>query len=203
MIPTDRPRVDPTVADGNDGRMGVRRPGTRRNRRLVGGVLAGLLLLLAAGASLAVLTLGRDVLGDDEAPPVSTAEAGFAVAFGPRLRAAHEQATVLVALAEERSRNLLAINAEQRRMEERLAAADGAIGGTPPAAFAEAVGSYRRGAAAVRRAMDEAQAGFLRFDWDRVARATDVLTEGTAELAAADALVARTGDRSPTASSER
>lgn len=108
---------------------------------------------------------------------------GYASALAPRLSAAADQAAALAALGERRSRNLLEIRSAQSRMEETLAAVDTiAAAGPPPASAVSAVASYRSGAALVRDAMDEAQAGFLQFDWDRVATAYEDLDAGAAQL---------------------
>ena len=110
--------------------------------------------------------------------------------MAPRLRAAAAGAAELVALGESRSRNLLTIRAAQRRMDDRLAAVDALLAAGPtPARFAPALDAYHSGATAVRRAMAEAQAGFLRLDWDRVARATDLLADAAAALDRAAAIL--------------
>lgn len=110
--------------------------------------------------------------------------------FGTLLDAAVEQARVLVRLGQTRSRNLLAIAAERGRMEARLAEIDALLarGELPPVA-APAVAAYRDGAAAIRAAMAEAEAGFLRLDWGRVGEAVARLEEGTVALARARDLV--------------
>ena len=127
---------------------------------------------------------GDDVPAIASPPPrLSDAEATFYADLAPRLRAAAEQAQALVDLGEGRSRNLLAIRAEQRRMDDRLGAVDAiAAARAAPDRFAPALAVYRDGARTVRTAIDEAEAGFLRLDWDRVARATESMAQGAFEL---------------------
>lgn len=108
---------------------------------------------------------------------------GYASALAPRLAAVADQAAELAALGERRSRNLFELRSAQSRMEETLAAVDTIAGAGPlPASAVSAVASYRTGAALVRDAMAEAQAGFLRFDWDRVAKAYAEMDAGAAQL---------------------
>lgn len=116
------------------------------------------------------------------------AEAAAYRALAPRLREAADQTRTLVAMGEERERNLLAIRREQGETEERLAAVD-ALAGAAPARFVPVAERYAEGARAVRRAMAEAQAGFVRLDWDRVARATELMDRGAGEIERAAALL--------------
>ena len=115
-------------------------------------------------------------------------DADSAALFGQRVADAALEAQALVALGESRSRNLFAITSAQGRMEDKLAAAD-ALAAALPASPGEApaLAAYRGGATAVRAAMDDAQAAFLRLDWERVARAYDRLESGTARLTEAAA----------------
>lgn len=93
-------------------------------------------------------------------------------------------------MGESRERNLLRIRAGQEAMTASLAAADAWLAMHPPAASDDlAIATYRNGAAAIRKAMAEAQAGFLRFDFDRVARATATLNAGAVELALASEIL--------------
>lgn len=111
------------------------------------------------------------------------AEADYYEALAPRLERAALGAGALVAIGERRSRNLLEIRAAQDRMDESLDALDLLLANRPPPTrFARSVETYRDGSAAVREAMSEARAAFLRFDWDRVAAAYEVAGEGAATL---------------------
>jgi len=107
----------------------------------------------------------------------------FRAGFLPLLHDAVARASVLVAMGESRERNLLRIRAGQEGMTTALSSADVWLETHPaPAVDEPAMAAYREGAAAIRLAMQEAQAGFLRFDFDRVARATETLREGTTAL---------------------
>ncbi|HEU5433384.1 MAG TPA: hypothetical protein VFU81_17090, partial [Thermomicrobiales bacterium] len=106
--------------------------------------------------------------------------------------AADGTARRLTAMGAQKSRNLLAIRAAQREMIGRLDAADAFLRQHPaPPAGAGAAAAYRDGAARIRAAMDDALAGFLRFDWDRVRRATAEMTAGEGALAGALAAIDR------------
>ncbi|HET7092208.1 MAG TPA: hypothetical protein VFI22_01990, partial [Thermomicrobiales bacterium] len=59
--------------------------------------------------------------------------------------------------------------------------------------------AYRDGAVRIRMAMDDAFAGFIRFDWQRVRRATAEMTAGEAALAEALARLDRIAAASPVA----
>jgi len=143
--------------------------------------LAGVALLAALAVAAAFLTARAEI---PAARRVTTAEGDASAAqLRRRVAEAAVEARALAELGERRSRNLFAIRAAQRRMEEKLAAADAAtasLAGSDP--DAAALAAYRAGAADVRTAMDEAQAGFLRLDWDRVAEAYDRMESGAARL---------------------
>lgn len=112
-----------------------------------------------------------------------TAEAAYYEALAPRLDRAALDADALVEIGNRRSRNLLEIRAAQDRMDESLDALDLLLAKRPPPPrFASSVGAYRHGSTSVREAMTEAQAAFLRFDWDRVAAAYDRAGNGAAAL---------------------
>jgi hypothetical protein len=147
------------------------------NRTALAGVA-----LLSALAVVAVFLTARAEIPAARRVTTPGADASAAQLRG-RVAEAAAEARALVELGERRSRNLFAIRSAQRRMEEKLAAADAAIAfladSDPDAA---ALAAYRAGAADVRAAMDEAQAGFLRLDWDRVAEAYDRMESGAARL---------------------
>lgn len=102
--------------------------------------------------------------------------------FLPLLQRASEQADHLVALGMSRERNLLRIYAEQSTMLSALADADAWLAAHPANQDDPATVAYHAGAADIRSAMEEAQAGFLRFDFERVARANDTLQAGARSL---------------------
>lgn len=103
-------------------------------------------------------------------------------AFRPLLQRASTQADVLAALGEEKERNLIRIRTEQNAMVAALADADAWVAANPGSESEPAVAAYRAGTDAIRAAMDEAQAGFLSFDFDRVSRAYITLDAGAAAL---------------------
>lgn len=110
-------------------------------------------------------------------------EASFFGAVSPRLTRASLDAAALAEIGERRSRNLLEIRAAQAQMNQSLDDLDGFLAARPPPPrFASSLTTYRQGATAVRDAMDEAEAGFVRFDWDRVAVAYDLVETGAARL---------------------
>jgi hypothetical protein len=139
-------------------------------------------------------------------PPAAlpAADAAQYASLAPPLRDAVAEARSLVALGERKSRNLLEIRAAQGRTSDLLDEIDELLRARPIAErFVGAVQAYRRGAAAVRQAMKDAQTGFVRLDWDRVARATAVMGQGASELGrASDLLDAAAGTASATPSPE-
>jgi high-affinity K+ transport system ATPase subunit B len=143
----------------------------------------GLLVLLAVATVVLGASASRPIA---PTPPNAGGDAGSTTGLGARIADAATEARGLVALGERRSRNLLEIRAAQRRMEEKLAAVD-ALTAARSASDADvaALAEYRRGATDVRDAMAEAQAGLLRFDWDRVARAYRRMGSGAEHLASA------------------
>ncbi|HEU0115392.1 MAG TPA: hypothetical protein VFQ80_11980 [Thermomicrobiales bacterium] len=148
-------------------------------------------------ASPAILPAGLDAGTPVVAAP---ADIAWSAAFQPTVRAADDTARRLVAMGAQRSRNLLAIRAAQREMIGRLAAADGflRLHPAPPSGAATAAElAYRDGAVRIRAAMDDALAGFIRFDWQRVRRATAEMTAGETSLAAALATLDRLAAATP------
>jgi len=173
-------------------------------RRRIGLVLAAALLVLVL-AALAWALWPRAVEAPAPTAPAASpgaalppAEAAAYRALAPRLRAAAVQARALVAMGQARERNLLTIRREQDETEERLAAVDALLPSAPPR-FAAALTAYDGGAAAVRRAMGEAQTGFLRLDWDRVARATELMARGAGEIERAAGLLDAAAGATPAA----
>lgn len=110
-------------------------------------------------------------------------EASFYEEVSPRLTRASLEAAALAEIGERRSRNLLEIRSAQDRMDQSLDDLDALLATRPPPPrFASSLANYREGAGTVRAAMDEAQAGFVRFDWDRVGAAYDLVETGGATL---------------------
>ena len=161
-----------------------------------------LLLLLTAATILASSRPGLSsrplqVLTPPAAPPET--EALYAQELETRLGTAAAEARSLVDLAERRSRNLLEIRAAQRRMEDKLDAVDAFASAHPtPAPFASTLDNYRSGANSIRAAMAEAQSGFLRLDWERVASAYDQLATGADRLRDAHEQLVRSQAAAPT-----
>lgn len=121
----------------------------------------------------------------------ATAETGYRKALAPRFERAALDADALVEIGERRSRNLLEIRAAQNRMSNSLAAIDLLLAnGPPPKGLQTSISGYREGAEAMREAMTEAQAGFVRLDWDRVAAAYERAETGAAALHRAERLLA-------------
>lgn len=146
---------------------------------------AGVALLRNAAAPATVTPLAPSPAIATPALATSSAE------FLPLLERAAAEANALVSLGDSRERNLFRIRAAQAAMSAALADTDAWLAAHPPAAENEAaVVSYRDGAASIREAMTEAQAGFLRLDFERVARATETMREGEAALRHAIALLA-------------
>ncbi len=156
-------------------------------------VATGLLIVVLTGAGLfggldRVSRPGGELSPPRQSasPPGAAPEAGFRAGFTLLLEQAIADARVLVATGEARDRNLLRIRAQQEAMLGSLSAADAWLDANPaPARVVPAVAAYREGATAIRAAMDEAQAGFLRFDFGRVARATETMGRGEAALSRA------------------
>ena len=117
------------------------------------------------------------------AVPLTKGEQRYYAAVAPLYRDVAAETRALAHLGAERSRNLLVILRGQDRVDTLLDEIDAyhSAHGVPDR-FAAAGQSYRDGSARAREAMVEAQEGFRRFDWDRVARATTVFEAGAAAL---------------------
>lgn len=156
-----------------------------RSIRLLFGLIA--MALITAG----VIVWVKGGLPASFAQPAATGyeatatgdDAETMAAFAAHLTADAALAADLVTLGETKSRNLLEITRQQRQMGRLLDATDSFLEASPlPAEADQAVTLYRQGAAAIRTAMAEAQAGFVRFDWERVREATAELPAGEAAL---------------------
>lgn len=153
------------------------------------GLIAGVVVLLG----LAGVTI---MLSTQSAPPVvptvvatpptlSEEERAFYDAVSPELRAAAAEARQLTTRGEERDRNLFAIRAGQGRLRDHLAALDEQFAAPVPERFAPVVAMYELAAGDIRTSMNQAEAAFMRFDWDAVGAATELMAGGTAQLEAA------------------
>lgn len=149
-----------------------------------GSIIIALLVLLGIAAGMGVTPRPEHAsVATPQARVASPASGGFAAGFRPLLARAAAEAEALVEMGEARERNLLRIRAGQNAMHEALGAADGWLAEQPPApGDVPAVEAYQEGATSIRTAMNEAQAGFLRLDFDRVARSTETMREGAALL---------------------
>ncbi|MFM9108097.1 MAG: hypothetical protein ACKOWF_15525 [Chloroflexota bacterium] len=106
--------------------------------------------------------------------------------FGRALSGASDQARELFKLGERKSRDIPDILNEQQKMGDRLAEIDALVAsGSLPPELQPAVDAYSRGAADVREAIENAQAGFSRLDWERVKRATEQMGRGLDSLSEA------------------
>lgn len=160
-------------------------------------------LVLIFGVALAALALDRGWLSDAEveegtpppsAPELTAEERAYYDYAAPRLRELAAQARELARLGEEKSRNILEIQARGRRLEELIdeIAAYGREHGIP-ARFTGVAAGFAEGARLTRQAMEESQGGFRTFDWDRVARAVPVFLDGADRLDEAAAELERLG----------
>lgn len=162
----------------------------QRGRRLVV-VLAVLAVVAAAGyAYLAARPTTAPLDQSLATPPdevrLSPAETAFFAYVAPRLHALAGETHALADLGQKKSRNLLQLQSHGERATAlaREITAFGTERGVPPR-FASAHTAFRAGAAQTVRGMTEARQGFVRFDWDRVAKATDIFVDGAATLDAA------------------
>ncbi len=115
-------------------------------------------------------------------PSLTGEERAFYEAVSPELRAAAAEARQLTTKGEERDRNLFAIRAGQGRLRDHLAALDEHFAGAVPERFAPVVATYKLAVVDIRASMSQAEGAFLRFDWDAVAAATELMAKGTAQL---------------------
>lgn len=148
-------------------------------------------LAIALAAGLATASVLVSTTPRAERPPPETTDAPTALTptesdfyrnVAPRLSQASRDADTLVEIGRRRSRNLLEIRDAQDRMDQTMKGIDAALGRDTPPLFRPTLATYRGSTVAIREAMDEAQAGFLRFDWDRVAAAYKLAETGAADL---------------------
>lgn len=151
-------------------------------------------ILIFAGALVLIDALARFLTGSSpslvdeqiQTPPASTPaplDPELREEFASLLYEAAKDARVLVELGETKDRNLFRIRSSQSAMQRSLDDTDAWLERHARDQMdAKAVAAYRDGASLVRTAMVEAQAGFLRLDFDRVARATVSMREGEDRL---------------------
>jgi hypothetical protein len=158
------------------------------SRSRIGLIIGVVVLLGLAGATI--------LLSTQSAPPVVPAavasppsltgeERAFYESVSPELRAAAAEARQLTTKGEQRDRNLFAIRAGQGRLRDHLAVLDQSFAATVPERFAPVVAMYKLAVVDIRASMSQAEAAFLRFDWDAVGAATELMANGTAQLEAA------------------
>lgn len=169
-----------------------------RRRRLV--VTAVLLCLVAAAAYVSVKGLRTSSI-DAGTPPASVPELSaderaYYEFVAPRLLDLSAQSQALGNAAAAKSRNLLDIQARGDRVRTLVRELDGYTDqvGTP-ARFAAATVAYRAGAEYALVAMREAQQGFLRLDWDRVAASVPTFAAGTDQFNVAVNEIEKAGSR--------
>ncbi len=129
-------------------------------------------------------------------PALTADERAYYDFVAPRLRELSAETHALRDAAASKSRNLVDIRVRGERVRTLVREINGYIekAGTP-ARFAVAAVAYRAGAEDAVVAMREAQQGFLRLDWDRVATAVPRFSDGTEQFDAAIAEIERTGSR--------
>jgi hypothetical protein len=150
-------------------------------------VLALLGLLTASALLVTALRPGTSPVAVPRAI-ATPGDSSFRGAFRPFLDRATAQARELVTMGDARERNLLRLRAGQDAMNAALDEADAWLAAhPPPVSDAAAIDAYRDGAKHIRTAMAEAQAGFLRLDFARVAAATVTMRSGLAALERASA----------------
>lgn len=159
------------------------------SRSCLGLIIGAVVLLGLAGVTLLLVTQSAPPPVTPAAatspPSLSGEERAFYATVSPELRAAAAEARHLTTQGEERNRNLFAIRAGQGRLRDHLAALDTSFAATVPERFAPVVALYQPAVTEIRASMSQAESAFLRFDWDAVGVATEVMASGTAQLEAA------------------
>jgi hypothetical protein len=180
-----------------------------RNRRRIRLAALTASVTIALGLFGAAIALDLGWLGNSDvdsgtplpaAPQLTTDEQAYYAYVAPRLRELAAQARELARLGEEKSRDIFEIRARGERLDDLIdeIAAYGRDHGIPPRFSGPAAG-FAEGARLVRQAMNESQAGFTRFDWDRVAAAVPVFLDGADRLDAAAAELEALGGATPAA----
>ena len=163
----------------------------RRKRQSVAvALIAAVVLVLAV-----VVWREQDALFGEEvdpgtprpaAPSLTTEEVAFYEFVAPRLRAVTAEAQKLAELGRKKSRNVVELQRRGDRIGDISQQVDNYVTSRPVSAvFAPGVQRYETGIAAVRRATEESRSAFVTFDWDRVARAVELMESGVVDLTAA------------------
>jgi hypothetical protein len=159
-----------------------------RQRWTVLAAVAALLLLILGGAA---WWKRDDLIGetiDPGTPPpaarsLNVEETAFYAYVAPRLRVVSAEAQELAALGRARSRNLVELQRRGERVGDASRQIDEyVVAHGVPSRFTAAQERYTSGIAAVRRAIEESRSAFVTFDWDRVARAVQVMESGADNL---------------------
>lgn len=110
-------------------------------------------------------------------------ERAFYEYVGPRLRAVTAESEVLVSLGQARSRNVIELRRRGDRVNDISTQIDSRIESSGvPERFVVAMNAYKTGIEAVRTAEAATRSALRSFDWDAIARAVDVMAQGTREL---------------------
>ena len=168
-------------------RLGSRTRGRRPDPVIVVAVLVGMWVAVAA------VGWSRPATLEPAAPApaaLTAAEADFYDYVAPRLAALVREGRELAALGDRRSRNLLAIQRGQRRVEALLDEVDayGTATVVPPR-FAAALTAYDGAATDLRASIAAARQGVVGFDWAAVGRATVAFGAAVEAMSRAAALL--------------
>ena len=178
-------------------------------RRRWRAAILGTAAVILAGVLLLATPVGNRLLPDDElavgtavpADTLAAQEAAFYEYVAPRLTALAGETAELARMGAEKDRNLFAFQSRGEALTELLDEVDAYLVANPsPVRLAAFEGEYVRGSGLARRGMNEARAGFVRLDWDRVARATGLFDDGVVALRAAAAALAAAAGVAATAS---
>jgi hypothetical protein len=120
------------------------------------------------------------------APDLTAEETAFYEYVAPRLRELVAQSQELAALGRSKSRNLIELQRRGGRVDDLSRQIDDFVSAAGvPARFVSAKEDYATGIVAVRRAKEESRSAFVTFDWERVARAIEVMETGADKLVSA------------------
>ncbi len=129
-------------------------------------------------------------------PELTDDERAYYDFVAPRLRELSAQTQALSDAAASKSRNLVDIRVRGERVRTLVREINEyADDAGAPERFTAVAAAYRAGAGDALVAMREAQQGFLRLDWDRVAAAVPRFADGTAQFDAAIAEIERVGSQ--------
>jgi hypothetical protein len=157
-------------------------------------------IAVAAIAAIALMLAGvvwwqQDALVGEEvdpgtplpaAPNLTKEELAFYEYVAPRLRAVTAEAQKLAELGRGKSRNVIELQRRGDRIGDISQQIDDYMTARPvPVVFAPGMQRYSVGIEAARRATEESRSAFVTFDWERVAKAVDVMETGAADLASA------------------